>query len=682
LTTPCDAQITQNDTTICFGDSVELSVASAGAIQECSLPANLQNGLVGYWPFCGNAIDASGNGNNGTVNGATLTTDRFGNADNAYSFDGNNDVISLPQSNLWNFGVSDFTLAGWFISNSGTQDNIIRYDNGLGPQNLWGMRVRDQELNFLLQGTNNIGINPSPQTNLGGLVSNSSWHYGLVVRTGTDMLIYVDGDLEYQGSTSQVVNIDAGTVYYPSIGRLGSFSGEYFDGQIDDVGIWNRALSESEIQQLYSSDNSTYTWSTGSADSSITVAPTETTTYTVTVDNGITTCTDSVTVTVNNPTTSTTDATECDSYTWNGTAYTTSGAYTYQTTNAEGCDSTATLNLTISTGTFGPTQSISGCGTATLNGETYTQSGVYTQVLTNALGCDSTITVAVTLDQGINYSQSFEICSGDTVEVGTSAYAVAGDFTDVLIGTNGCDSIVNTNITVNAAPEPVVIADGTTEFCPDENVILSTGVYPTYLWSNGDTTSSITVESSGTYSVTVTWLTNSCQGTSNDVAVTVYPVEIGIITYGSGYLSVTPSTGSNYQWYFNGQSIPGANESTHLPWNTGNYHVEFSDTNDCKVISEIFEYTDTSVMFEDLSNQIRVYPNPSNGLYTMTFEKLSDVVTYSVYDLMGRKIIHDSIAGNGQRVIKSLNLSAFSNGMYSLRLDTESGSLVKRLIKE
>ena len=70
-----NAQILQNDTTICFGDSVELSVLSPGPIQECSLPTNLQNGLVGYWPFCGNANDESGNGNDGTVNGATLTTD-------------------------------------------------------------------------------------------------------------------------------------------------------------------------------------------------------------------------------------------------------------------------------------------------------------------------------------------------------------------------------------------------------------------------------------------------------------------------------------------------------------------------------------------------------------------------------------------------------------------------------
>ena len=51
------------------------------------------NGLVGWWPFNGNANDLSGNGNNGTVNGSTLTSDRFGMINKAYSFDGTNDLV-------------------------------------------------------------------------------------------------------------------------------------------------------------------------------------------------------------------------------------------------------------------------------------------------------------------------------------------------------------------------------------------------------------------------------------------------------------------------------------------------------------------------------------------------------------------------------------------------------------
>ena len=60
------------------------------------------NGLVGYWPFNGNANDESGNGNNGVVNGASLTLDRSGNVNNAYSFNGLNNLIRIPHQNALN----------------------------------------------------------------------------------------------------------------------------------------------------------------------------------------------------------------------------------------------------------------------------------------------------------------------------------------------------------------------------------------------------------------------------------------------------------------------------------------------------------------------------------------------------------------------------------------------------
>jgi len=63
------------------------------------------NGLVGWWPFNGNANDLSGNNNNGTVNGATLTADRYGNANKAYNFNGINNYIEVLHSNSLNLGI-------------------------------------------------------------------------------------------------------------------------------------------------------------------------------------------------------------------------------------------------------------------------------------------------------------------------------------------------------------------------------------------------------------------------------------------------------------------------------------------------------------------------------------------------------------------------------------------------
>ena len=86
------------------------------------------NGLMGYWGFNGNANDQSGNGNNGTVNGATLTTDRFGNSNSAYSFDGVNDFISTSYSGI--LGNNSRSISFWYNSLTDNTDETVFIDYG------------------------------------------------------------------------------------------------------------------------------------------------------------------------------------------------------------------------------------------------------------------------------------------------------------------------------------------------------------------------------------------------------------------------------------------------------------------------------------------------------------------------------------------------------------------------
>ncbi|MBK7429462.1 MAG: hypothetical protein IPI62_00575 [Bacteroidetes bacterium] len=71
------------------------------------------NGLVGWWPFNGNANDESGNGNSGTVNGATLVNDRYGNPSKAYNFNGINNFIEIPHSSSLVFPASTQSISFW-----------------------------------------------------------------------------------------------------------------------------------------------------------------------------------------------------------------------------------------------------------------------------------------------------------------------------------------------------------------------------------------------------------------------------------------------------------------------------------------------------------------------------------------------------------------------------------------
>ncbi len=94
------------------------------------------NGLIGYWPFTGNANDLSGNGNNGVVNGATLTSDRFGNVNAAYNYNGNNNIIANFPSAI----IGDWTISAWYYktrtSNLGTKYFLsfgsLREGDGMG----------------------------------------------------------------------------------------------------------------------------------------------------------------------------------------------------------------------------------------------------------------------------------------------------------------------------------------------------------------------------------------------------------------------------------------------------------------------------------------------------------------------------------------------------------------------
>jgi len=215
------------------------------------------DGLVGYWPFTGNANDESGNGNNGTVNGATLTEDRFGMPNSAYSFDQTSIIIN---DNLTLDFTNKFSICAWFENNniSPLVQTIIgkpRYDGGSGYYIQLGNA--GQETASLLFGINGGG---SPWGGNCHFTSDSltfGWHSVVGTYDGTQIRLYVDGVFKDSSLTS-VSLPDSGHPLY--IGREnGSIdspvpSGDtvrYFYGKIDDVHLYDRALNSGEVKQLF-----------------------------------------------------------------------------------------------------------------------------------------------------------------------------------------------------------------------------------------------------------------------------------------------------------------------------------------------------------------------------------------------------------------------------------------------
>ena len=202
------------------------------------------NGLAAYYPFGGNASDASGHGHDGIVHGATLGPDRFGLPNQAYVFNGTGAWIEVPNNTSIDI-TDDLTVAVWV--NHKELDNDLLYVHRV---NAYGMHYSPQEapeqrLSFLISPNNGgswttIGFPHTPNIN-------QWYHYAITYSSGNGVCrCYVDGVLI--GTKTNAVQIS-------SSGRelaIGGYSTvKFLNGTMNEIRVYDRVLNASEILALY-----------------------------------------------------------------------------------------------------------------------------------------------------------------------------------------------------------------------------------------------------------------------------------------------------------------------------------------------------------------------------------------------------------------------------------------------
>jgi hypothetical protein len=215
------------------------------------------DGLVGWWPFNGNANDESGNGNDGTVNGATLTEDRFGNAESAYELTEYSNNIIFTNNPQFDFSdTNDITVTYWLKRTTGVILSVYKYVNGdATPSDFAIAAGLETSLNLIGNGTNVLPF----------AFEGNEWQHitAIFSADSNQSKVYLNGNLVLQGTLN--VNNTNGPAPLAINYAYGIDNYTRGLGKIDDLCIYNRALTPQEIQNLYNSSTETVDTGNGAA---------------------------------------------------------------------------------------------------------------------------------------------------------------------------------------------------------------------------------------------------------------------------------------------------------------------------------------------------------------------------------------------------------------------------------
>lgn len=581
----------------------------------CQPPAYVPTaGLVGFWPFSGNANDVSGNNNNGVVTGASLTTDRFSAANSAYVFNGVNNYITVT-SNTTLSGFNNLSISAWInpAAFGGIQGIVTKWYQVLNCNNnansdTYEAAISSNQLQFATNNNNLTGFTSPPSLPSSSI---NSWvHVVYLSDISQGQFIYINGVLSGSFATSGAICSSTNPLYFGTDyhGTLNTFH-RFFNGKIDDIGIWNRLLTNCEIQQLYNSSlgslvtvgsntavclgsqaalqasgASTYTWlPSGTTGSLILVSPTVTTNYTVVGTNSLgCTLSNTLTLVVNpNPTVVITPspATFCAG---EQVTLTATGANSYSWTGI-GTGSSVVVTA------ISPTSSYTLVG---ITGPCAVTSFIFYSVpaapLVTVQSSSATVCQGASVTLSANGASTYTWQPGNLTGV-SIVVSPSSNTTYTVVGTaasGGCFDSDTVSIAVTV-PNPIFASANPTSVCPGNASTLTASGAVSYTWFPGNLIgSSVLVTPASTTQYTASsdqggCIVNSVVNVSVGLDVSVTAVG-DLCTNSSMNLVVSPAL-AGYSYVWAGPGILGSNTGSSIALSqAGIYSVVVTNTlNNC-----------------------------------------------------------------------------------------------------
>ena len=629
--------IEQKDQSLCLGTNLVLSV-----------PANVpKNGLVAYYSFNGNTLDQSGNGYhiNAKFNNYK-TQDRFGKSDNSMKFTDINDTVAasvnFPTSlgNSFN-NLNSGSVSMWVKINQHVLSNhyfgfdnmfMVKQKDGVNTQLYLGLLGGTRKIRFHLDGglpTQNIfSSNTILDTGKWYNVT-VTWNYSI---SGTIQNIFINGVLDATIiSTNRLAQMTNPDCFILGVrAGVGSTSSK---SNIDEVAFWSRSLSTDEVRNNYNNSllNQILSWSTSDTTSSITVSPTTNTTYYCDIKVGSYTFRDSIRVTVRALPTKTVGYAKLGLCKNDTIALNAATGYTYKWFKNNALIGQSQVYKVSQEGAYRVTLADSfGCSVTSDTLRVFNAPLPHTNVLVkdtvqclkgnNFLFRDSTL-----VDSG-TYTRLWSFAGGNTSTQTTPSFtfASAGTYTvKLLVTTNyGCKDSIFKNINVNPSPTVGPMLGQTNALIVSTPYIYTVAqqVNHTYNWmvNNG-----IVAAGQGTNVATVQWLNN-----------------------GKGYLKVEVT------------NVQGC-----------------ADTNATQVT-----IGNVGIKEERIINRLFVYPNPSAGNLTISFNALkASTIQMSLVNLLGQQVWNENfVTTSGDQDIPIQ--THLSPGIYTLYIRSHDEQIQHKLI--
>jgi hypothetical protein len=583
------------------------------------------------------------------------------------SFDGVDDYLTTSYGGVQ--GSSARTVEAWIK----TTANCIPTSGGV--QNViadYGTFTTGARFTFNILWSNAIRIEIGGSGLSGSIAVNDGlWHHVAVVYdpTATDeYALYVDGVLDIAGNLSTVINTGSANDF--QIGeRIDGVNS--FDGEIDEVRFFNIARSAADIAadmnaefcSIPSGLEAYYRLNDG-------VANATNTAFNSAADDG-------------------------------GNGYT----GTLNNFALTGTNSNWVNGPSIAAGINDGSISVNTCMPYTSGlGNVYGTTGTYYETYTNAAGCDSILEIKLTVTP-ITSNISVSACNVYTSPSGTYQWTFSGNYADTIQAANGCDSVISIALTINNYDTTVAVSDCGSYTTPDGNFTWNTsGQYPvTYLSSlNCDstitydvtighpTTSTLNITTCGSYTTPSGNNTYTASGTYTDVITNVagcdstITINLTLVNVSNGVTQTGNTltadlTGASYQWYtcdngVLGTPIAGETGQSFTPVNTGDYAVEVT-VNNCTTASACYT-VDLSSMEESNILSAMIYPNPTNGAFTITLGENYDRLFVQVIDLQGKVVV--SRTGSDTNVI-SIN-EELPSGVYFVKLNANQKTTTYKLV--